>query len=434
MKNKGFTLIELLATITLLALIMLVVMPALVKQSDKVKKDLSKSQVDLIYSATESYVKKYKNNYPVVLGQTYCVTLKELANEGLLPNDLTNYMNDIDVDMNLGVKITVDSKISYSYDFDYEKNACDASSDKEVITDFEYNGSSQTFTVPKTGKYKIELWGASGGNANDITASLGSYTKGIITLNKGEKYYIFVGEQGLATRYQTFNGGGIGGLGLGSIGNSGGGATDIRLINGSWNNEKSLRSRIMVVAGGGGIAYDDYGKTGGRGFGGALTGFSGSYHSSHGDQKQYGGGGTQISGGAAGINTYSATGENSDGKFGVGGDSNSTSSYYGAGGGGGGYYGGGPGGSVLSNGNGNGGGGGSSYISGHAGCIAIKSLNDGTPKVTTYSKIEDSYHYSGKKFTETVMKAGNEVMPNYKTSADMTGNNGNGHARITYIP
>lgn len=49
---------------------------------------------------------------------------------------------------------------------------------------------------------------------------------------------------------------------------------------------------------------------------------------------------------------------------------------------------------------------GSGYVSGHVGCIAINSEDDITPKVTDYSEISDSYHYSGKVFTNTELTAG----------------------------
>lgn len=50
--------------------------------------------------------------------------------------------------------------------------------------------------------------------------------------------------------------------------------------------------------------------------------------------------------------------------------------------------------------------GGSGYISGHTGCIAIKSPEEIEPKVNTYSQISDSYHYSGKVFTNTTLTEG----------------------------
>lgn len=53
-----------------------------------------------------------------------------------------------------------------------------------------------------------------------------------------------------------------------------------------------------------------------------------------------------------------------------------------------------------------GGAGGSGYVSGHPSCIAIKSEEEIIPKVDTYSEISDSYHYSGKVFTNTTLTTG----------------------------
>ena len=86
----------------------------------------------------------------------------------------------------------------------------------------------------------------------------------------------------------------------------------------------------------------------------------------------------------------------------------------------------------FGNGGGLSGAGGSGYISGHEGCIAINSQSDITPRVQTYTSLEDSYHYSGKVFTSTVMKSGKESMPNTSNGTE-TGHSGNGYARITYV-
>lgn len=50
---------------------------------------------------------------------------------------------------------------------------------------------------------------------------------------------------------------------------SGGGATDVRLVGGAWNNFDSLKSRIMVAAGGGGGSGHEGLSTGG--YAGGLT-------------------------------------------------------------------------------------------------------------------------------------------------------------------
>lgn len=44
-----------------------------------------------------------------------------------------------------------------------------------------------------------------------------------------------------------------------------------------------------------------------------------------------------------------------------------------------------------------------------------------------------SQHYSNKVFSNTEMKAGNETMPNPRAAGDVTGNPGNGYAKVTLL-
>lgn len=75
---------------------------------------------------------------------------------------------------------------------------------------------------------------------------------------------------------------------------------------------------------------------------------------------------------------------------------------------------------------------GSSYISGQENCIGIKSQEDLSPKVSEYSSIEDSYHYSGKYFTNTQIIPGDSSIPS-RTGETVTGNADNGYAKITIL-
>lgn len=266
----------------------------------------------------------------------------------------------------------------------------------------------------------METWGAQGGNTTLTsyggTGGKGSYASGVIGLNADKKIYIYVGGKGTDgnnSRDTTLNAGGYNGGGnngsLDSASPAGGGATDIRLTNGLWNNFESLKSRIMVAGAGGGSGISNVGAPGG-----VNSGVYGNL---------YGGNGTSTSGGAAGTG-YSHDSKATSGTFGVGGNSGS----YVTGAGGAGFYGGG-GGNHYTPITSGGGGGGSSFISGHNGCNAI-SENSTAANITHTSQ---SVHYSGLKFTQTVMKAGNEVMPSHDGKSTMTGNSGNGYAKITYL-
>ena len=273
--------------------------------------------------------------------------------------------------------------------------------------DFDYTGDPQTFTAPVTGTYQIELWGADINYKDNTWESSikynGAYTSGKIELNKNEILYIYVGEMGNKSEINgTFNGGGA--SSKGSYGSQyyqnypGAGATDVRLVNGSWNNAISLRSRIMVAAGSG---------RGSRG--GGLTSESTYKKNTSCSSKEslyYAYGATQTNAGYSNKNTLY-------GSFGIGSDGEVTNLYYGSSGGGGGYYGGGGGyskpfdsltshercGLGYSS-------GGSSYISGHTGCVAITSESSSTPKsgcTTGTTNNSCSLHYSGKVFTGTIM-------------------------------
>ena len=134
------------------------------------------------------------------------------------------------------------------------------------------------FIVPKTGYYKLEVWGASGGNANDTyIGGYGSYSEGTILLNKDEHLYINIGgagststnTYGITSLAGGYNGGGSINRQMSSLSSatqragSGGGATHIALSHGTLASfdtnangvaDSGEIGNILIVAGGGGGA------------------------------------------------------------------------------------------------------------------------------------------------------------------------------------
>ncbi|HGS9437733.1 TPA: glycine-rich protein [Clostridioides difficile] len=197
--------------------------------------------------------------------------------------------------------------------------------------------SSAQEIILKPGKYKFECWGARGGALGTPFESgfyygYGGYCSGEITLKKETTLYLYVGIDG--RKGYNFNGAGYGN------GASGGGATDIRLIGGTWDNEQGLLSRIIVAGGGGGTYDKQHGGDGG-GLKGTL-GTSSTGAAAH--------GGTQFEGGRGRDKDGSC-----DGFFGKGATPENPSSQSG---GGGGWF----GGAYPASGFGNGSGGGSGYV------------------------------------------------------------------------
>ncbi len=314
--------------------------------------------------------------------------------------------------------------------------------------------------MPYDGYYKVELWGAQGGNAT--YSGKGAYTSGAIYLDKNTNLYLYIGGNGYS--YSGYNGGGTA-VRYPSF--YGGGATDIRYFKNheptsselAWNSALGLNSRIMVAAGGSGAsAFQDlnYNQLNVGAHAGGLTGYPGNYNhyncSSHsrpivspaqGGSQTSGGAGAVCSGACLHGTSYSAS-------FGVGAQ-DMTGDNYSAGGGGGGYYGG--GGGVTTNCNITSSAGGSSFISGHTGCVAITEGSTSNPRAVKISGCatgttdnECSIHYSGKKFTNTEMIDGSgyqwtntkgslKAMPNPSggTYSSGIGHTGNGYAKVTYL-
>lgn len=267
------------------------------------------------------------------------------------------------------------------------------------ILNFDYTGAVQSVTLPK-GTYKLECWGAQGGNRSQDSASatvtgsgLGGYSIGILTLTQLTTCYIYVGGQGGMSSSTGnvkveggFNGGGFASHeSTGEPGNGGGGATDVRIA------QDSLYARIIVAGGGGGSGEDN--ETGG--YGGGETGGAGSGNTSL----------TQASQTSGGTNSFG---------FGLGGNT------YNGGAGGGGWYGGASRYSVSSYSTGSdseGGGGGSGYV-----------YTSSTAKNYPSGCLLNSSYY----LTDAQTIAGNTSFISPSGSSE-TGHSGNGYCRITVI-
>jgi hypothetical protein len=248
--------------------------------------------------------------------------------------------------------------------------------------------------------YRFECYGASGGIVGNGRGGYGAYVSGYIKLNSTQRIFLFLGAQGDRTdMQQAFNGGGKYGLNGGGV--TGGGSTDIRLVNSTGLD--GLVSRIIVAgAGGGGISHHNGGNGGN---GGIFTGEDGkidlysptySISSSIGASVSNGGNGgrclTHPSGSCPSNNHAS------NGGFGFGGDAN----YHGYGSGGGSGYFGGGGGAVTSYVVGSGAGG-SSYVSGYSGFHTFI-VENGQLKDTLSEK-----HSSGLVFYYVGFKSGSET-------------------------
>ncbi|MBD9114938.1 hypothetical protein EGP95_04060, partial [bacterium] len=247
-------------------------------------------------------------------------------------------INDINGDISVDV-------INDSTEYDTESYLECVKEDENVgkVWNYDYTGGEQTFTVPTTGTYKLETWGAAGGGAQ---AGFGGYSTGNVTLSTNEKIFVIVGGAGSISTNGN-NGAGYNGGGNGSSidqnGSGGGGATHIaKTSRGLLSGYSSYISELLIVSGGGGgstITAND--KNGVGGSGGGYLGVTGGYLKQL-NWSFYGTGGSQTAGGICYLYDTNLADSGSFGTFGQGGNHGYESSQnVGGSGGGGGLYGGG---------------------------------------------------------------------------------------------
>lgn len=137
---------------------------------------------------------------------------KENNRSEVLKEDLAVYVNDELKDSipskeeAIFYKATCDSNTEVSWNNDSwslfignmnQKTKCNLYFyNGETVFDFDYTGGEQAFTVPVSGTYKVELWGAQGGSYGDYIGGRGGYTSGTIRLERKSNLFIYVGEQG----------------------------------------------------------------------------------------------------------------------------------------------------------------------------------------------------------------------------------------------
>ena len=189
------------------------------------------------------------------------VYLSNLKVNGTEVSGINNAKDEFIVD-NINGDLTVDI-VNDSTEYDTEAYLECTKEDENVGKNwtFDYTGGEQTFTVPLSGTYKLETWGASGGTVDtSYYGGYGGYSKGNVTQTKGNTMYINVGGQGTgATKSGEsltggYNGGGdvTGSSTVNHITASGGGATHIASLSGLLSTLENNKSNIFIVSGGGG--------------------------------------------------------------------------------------------------------------------------------------------------------------------------------------
>ena len=86
--RKGFTMIELLATITILAILMIVTIPSVFFLINKSKEESRKSSRDTLTMATKSYTEANKDKLPKSIGDSRIIKANELKDSNYLKEEI----------------------------------------------------------------------------------------------------------------------------------------------------------------------------------------------------------------------------------------------------------------------------------------------------------------------------------------------------------
>ena len=284
--KKGFTLVELLAILIVLVLFSLMSLFAVNKLVERGKKKAFIREANNIVKAAQT--KYFEDKELKVTSRTdlYNGTVQGKVCYSIADNLIGRYINSektkkfsgsvelcyaddctnqYKIWLNNGdafyingkSKITDTSDIEYTASEEYF-NSCGyetigTSVGTNTVAEFEYKGSEDKMTILKDGIYKLEAWGAQGGDYSAAYyGGFGSYSYVEVELKKGDVLYINVGQKGKNkcsadndACTTSYNGGAKGGRYIAG----GGGATSIATRSGQLRNV--YESYVYIVAGGG---------------------------------------------------------------------------------------------------------------------------------------------------------------------------------------
>lgn len=300
-KKNGFTLVELLAVLIILIIILTMTMVITRSQIEKARKNAFLSEALTYGNAGYS---KYSNDragkmygaldddiYHGSVANHVCFSVQAHLKDTYVKKSAADYRGSVDVCYGNGCTYTtkvwltdgesfidgeedpsksVNVKTSFSTPY---YNSCGvevtgigglSTPEAPSIIDFPFTGGEQRFIPAKTGRYKLEVWGAQGGNCKFKRGGYGSYAVVETTLYSDQMIYINVGGQPGDCDQTTqggYNGGGNSGGYEGHTcyssihGAAGGGATHIATKSGELKTPINRDYLLVAIGGGSGAIY-----------------------------------------------------------------------------------------------------------------------------------------------------------------------------------
>ena len=114
MRKKGFTLAEVLGVIVIISLLLIIIVPSVINRITGTKDDAVYAGEDIVFKATDEYISEHPEDFPNGKAARYCITIKELLDEGkLVPTGMRDgkeiFVNSISGKdyTNLSVMVTI---------------------------------------------------------------------------------------------------------------------------------------------------------------------------------------------------------------------------------------------------------------------------------------------------------------------------------------
>ncbi len=149
--KKGFTLVELLATITILGIIALLLVPTVTGVISNFRNDSSENQKKSIVAAAKLWGSDHRLELPTTEGETMCVSVAELKN-GYLEDDIVDPDTKEAISDHVGVEIKRVGK-SYEYTYTDSCSTSDQDSELDIIDDVVTSGDGLYEDSYENGRY-----------------------------------------------------------------------------------------------------------------------------------------------------------------------------------------------------------------------------------------------------------------------------------------
>mgnify|MGYP005774564877 CR=1 FL=1 len=186
--KRGFTLVELIGVVVILALVALLAFPPLLKSINNKKNQISDASKEILYSATDSYVKSNKDTFPLYNGNVYCTTIDILVKEELLPTKVYDSVSGDEIPLNSKIEIKVENN-EYKYNLNNECTNYTGPNAPELLNNMlpiKYSGSNWLIAqqTEKWYDYDAKEWANAVVIKNDVIKDISDNHNDITITNK----------------------------------------------------------------------------------------------------------------------------------------------------------------------------------------------------------------------------------------------------------